>query len=142
MNRILMLALGGALGTLARYVVNGLVSARLGGLGALTAVFPLGTVVVNVSGCLVIGLLAAVAEPSLGRAWLRPEWRDFLLIGLCGGYTTFSSYALQTLNLARDAEWMWAFLNVAASNVLCLAAVFLGRAAGLLLQARFHGGAL
>jgi CrcB protein len=139
---MLMLATGGALGTLARYIVNGLVSSRQAEIGALPEVFPLGTVAVNVSGCLVIGFIAAIAEPSLGRAWLRPEWRDFLLIGFCGGYTTFSSYALQTLNLVRDAEWAWALLNIVASNTLCLVAVFFGRAAGLLLQSMFHGGAL
>lgn len=123
-----MLALGGALGTLARYGVNGLVSARI-------ATFPFGTMVVNVTGCFVIGLLAAVSGPGLGRVWLRGEWRDFLMVGLCGGYTTFSSYAIQTLNLARDGQWWPVAANIIGSNALGLLAVWLGLVCGRLLQA-------
>jgi CrcB protein len=87
-------------------------------------------------------LVAAISDATIGRAWLKPEWRDFLIIGFCGGFTTFSSYGIQTLNLARDGEWLFAALNVAASNIIGLFAVYLGWAAGRLLQAGFHGGAL
>lgn len=138
MIRLLMLAGGGALGTLARYGFNGLVSHHQGKFIAWTASFPLGTVLVNTTGCFLIGFLATVSGPALGRAWLKPEWRDFWLIGFCGGYTTFSSYALQTLNLGRDAEWIWAALNIIGSNVLCLLAVYAGRVCALLLQSRLH----
>ena len=139
MLRILLVALGGAIGSAARYGLNGLISERALRSGSWLPIFPFGTLVVNVSGCFAIGLLAAVSGPSLGRVWLRPEWRDLLMIGLCGGYTTFSSFGLQTLELARDGEWLLASANVLASNVLCLAAVYLGRAAGLALQARLAG---
>jgi CrcB protein len=133
-SRFLLLCLGGALGTAARYGLNGLISHHQDKHLPWAAVFPLGTMMVNVTGCFAIGFIATVSGPAMGRAWLRPEWRDFLLIGFCGGYTTFSSYAWQTLTLARDAEWLWVALNVIASNVLCLVAVWLGRACGLWLQ--------
>jgi CrcB protein len=90
----------------------------------------------------VIGFLAAISGPAMGRAWLKPEWRDFLMVGFCGGYTTFSSFGLQTLNLARDGEWLYVAGNVLGSNVLGFVAVYLGWVAGRLLQSRFHGGAL
>ncbi len=133
-----LLFLGGGLGTVARYGLNGFVTQRW----PFAATFPLGTMIVNVSGCFVIGFLAAVGDPSLGRAWLRPHWRDFLAIGFCGGYTTFSSYGIQTLDLARDGEWLYVAGNVIGSNALGLLAVFLGRAFGLWLQSKFHGGSL
>jgi len=120
MQRFLLLALGGALGTFARYGVNGLITQRI-------ATFPLGTMAVNVSGCFVIGLLSPLA--------LRPEWRLFLLVGFCGGYTTFSSYGIQTLELARDSEWLHVALNILGSNLFGLLAVYLGWACGRMLSA-------
>jgi CrcB protein len=142
MHRILMVCLGGALGTVARYALNGLISHHQAKGTALPAIFPLGTLIINVSGSFAIGFIAAISEPDLGRGWIRPELRDFLMIGLCGGYTTFSSYSLQSLNLARDGEWLLLALQVVGSNFLCLVAVYLGRVCALLLQSRFHGGAL
>ncbi|MCG3148874.1 MAG: putative fluoride ion transporter CrcB [Verrucomicrobiae bacterium] len=120
-KRLLLLALGGALGTVARYGLNGLVAQRM-------PTFPLGTLVVNFSGCFLIGLLAPLA--------LRPEWRLFLMVGFCGGYTTFSSFSLQTFDLARDGEWLAVAVNVIGTNVLCLLGVYLGVVCGRLL----HGG--
>jgi len=142
MFRLLLLIVGGALGTLARYGLNGVISAHQSKHYPLVAVFPLGTLVINVTGCFAIGVIAAVSGPSTGRAWIKPEWRDFLMIGFCGGYTTFSSYGLQTLNLARDGEWIGVALNIAGSNVLGLLATYLGLVAGRALQAKFHGGTL
>ena len=140
MLKVFLLTFGGALGTVSRYAVNGLISEHQGKHYPWSAVFPLGTLIVNVSGCFAIGFIAAVSGPAMGRAWLKPEWRDFLMIGFCGGYTTFSSYGLQTLNLARDAEWFGVVLNVFGSNMLGLLAVYLGRVFGLLLQSKLHGG--
>ena len=142
MYRLLLLIIGGALGTLARYGLNGVISTHQSKHFPLVAVFPLGTLIVNVTGCFAIGFIAAVSGPASGRAWLKPEWRDFLMIGFCGGYTTFSSYGLQTLNLARDGEWISVALNVVGSNVLGLFAVYLGLVCGRTLQAKLHGGAL
>jgi CrcB protein len=132
---MLFLAVGGALGTLARYGLNGVVSARI-------ATFPLGTMVVNVMGCFAIGFIAAVSDPSFGRAWLKTGWRDFLMVGFCGGFTTFSSYGLQTLNLAGDSEWLFAGLNIIGSNFIGLVAVYLGWVLGRFIQAKLHGGAM
>ena len=140
MFKLLLLALGGAIGTLARYGLNGLVSHHQAKHLPWAVVFPLGTVLVNVTGCFVIGFIATVSSPAMGRAWMKPEWRDFWLVGFCGGYTTFSSYGLQTLNLARDAEWLSVALNIVGSNVLCLLAVYLGRVCALWLGTRMHGG--
>ena len=142
MFRLLLLTFGGALGTLARYGLNGVISEHQSKHYPLAAVFPLGTLIVNISGCFAIGVIAAVSGPATGRAGLKPEWRDFLMIGFCGGYTTFSSFGLQTLNLARDGEWLAVTLNIVGSNVLCLLAVYLGWVCGRALQAKFHGGAL
>lgn len=140
MFRLLLLIIGGALGTLARYGLNGVISTHQPKHYPLVAVFPLGTVIINVTGCFLIGFIAAISAPATGRAWLKPEWRDFLMIGFCGGYTTFSSYGLQTLNLALDGEWLGVTLNIVGSNVLGLVAVYLGLVCGRALQAKLHGG--
>ena len=142
MFTLLLICLGGALGTAARYTVDGLISGYQVKHIASFAVFPLGTLAVNVFGSFAIGFVSAISGPSLGRVWLRPAQRDFLMIGCFGGFTTFSSYALQSLNLARDGEWLFAWLNVLGSNSLCLLAVYLGLVCGLFLQSRFHGGLL
>ena len=136
MLRLIILAVGGALGTLARYGLNGLVSEHQGRQFGLPAVFPLGTMIVNISGCYAIGVIAAVSGPALGRVWIKSEWRDFLMIGFCGGYTTFSSFGLQTLNLARDREWFYVAANVLGSNILGLLAVYLGWISGRWIQQR------
>lgn len=121
MLKVLLLALGGALGTLARYALNGAIANH-------APTFPLGTMIVNITGCFVIGLLAPLT--------LRPEWRLFLLVGFCGGYTTFSSFGLQTLDLARDGEWLYVALNVLGSNALGLLAVYVGLVCGRAVMSR------
>ena len=126
MIRLLLLALGGALGTLARHGLNGLVTDGQSNRQGWAALFPLGTMMVNITGCFIIGLLAAWSGPALGRDWMKPHWRDLLMVGFCGGYTTFSSFGLQTLHLARDGEWWLAALNILGTNALCLVAVWLG----------------
>jgi CrcB protein len=80
---------------------------------------------VNVTGSFVVGILAAMAMPE-GRWILAPPARAFLMIGVCGGYTTFSSFSLQTLSLAHDGQWLSALLNTIGSCVFCLIAVWLG----------------
>jgi fluoride exporter len=91
----LWVALGGALGSVSRYWLSGVVAARWG------ETFPWGTLVVNVTGSVLIGFLSALGLPE-GR-WLAPPGvRLFFMVGVCGGYTTFSSFSLQTLNLLRD----------------------------------------
>jgi CrcB protein len=117
----LWVAIGGALGSVGRFWLSGLVAARFG------ETFPLGTLVINVTGSFVIGIIAALATPE-GRmdSQSRAFATQFLMYGICGGYTTFSSFSLQTLNLARDGEWLYAGANILFSVVLCLLGVWLG----------------
>jgi CrcB protein len=122
----ILVMLGGALGTCARFWVSGFVAQRAGEF------FPLGTLVVNVSGSFVVGLFAAFAG-SEGPVLVSPRFRQFFMIGVCGGYTTFSSFSLQTLDLARDGDWMKALLNTGLSFACCLLAVWLGRILALAL---------
>jgi len=123
----LWIALGSGLGGAARYWFSGVV-ARLFG-----ETFPWGTLLVNVTGSLLIGLFFTVTEPD-GRLLASPALRQFVMVGIFGGYTTFSSFSLQTLALARDGEWALASLNCVASLVLCLAGVWLGHVAGMLIN--------
>jgi CrcB protein len=117
----LWVALGGALGSVSRFWINGLVSEKIG------ATYPWGTLVINVTGSLVIGVAGSLATPE-GRmdSQTRQFVTQFLMIGICGGYTTFSSFSLQTLNLLRDREWLYAGGNILLSVALCLVAVWLG----------------
>jgi CrcB protein len=119
----LCVALGSALGGVARFWLSGLVGQRFG------ESFPWGTMFVNVTGSFVIGLVGTLTGPE-GRLLVPSDARIFVMVGICGGYTTFSSFSLQTLNLARDGEWLWAGGNVLLSVVLCLAAVWLGHVCG------------
>lgn len=119
LNYVLVMV-GGALGTGARFWMSGFVAERAGEF------FPLGTLVVNVSGSFAVGLFAGFTG-SEGPVLVSPRFRQFFMIGVCGGYTTFSSFSLQTLELARDGDWMKAWLNVGLSFSCCLAAVWLGR---------------
>ena len=116
---IIMVGLGGALGSMARYVCS-LALARWFG-----ETFPWGTLFVNIVGSFIIGfyfMLTAVG----GRLLVSPDWRIFVTVGICGGFTTFSSLSLQTLLLLRDREWLYAGLNAFGSLALCMAAVWLG----------------
>ena len=87
--------------------------------------FPWGTLLANITGSLIIGFFATLTGPD-GRIFASSTVRQFVMIGLCGGYTTFSSFSLQTLNLANDGEWLQAGGNIIGSVVLCLLAVWLG----------------
>lgn len=121
--------LGGALGTGARFWASGLIAERFG------EIFPLGTLFVNVTGSFIIGFCAGLLDPQ-GPHLITPRLRQFVMIGICGGYTTFSSFSLQTLELARDGDWLRAGLNSVLSFLCCLTAVWLGRSAALLLAPR------
>lgn len=117
----LLIALGGALGSVARFWVAEAISTYF------TTDFPWGTIVANVSGCFTIGVIAALTGD--GRTLAAMQTREFLMIGVLGGYTTFSSFSLQTLLLAQNGEWLRAGANVGLSLVACLAAVWLGHMA-------------
>ena len=112
-------ALGGALGSVFRYMLSNAV-ARFAG-----EAMPWGTLLVNVLGSFVIGWFA-VATTSSGRVAATPEFRTFVMVGVCGGFTTFSSFSLQTLALFEDGEPLRASANILLSVALCLASVWLG----------------
>lgn len=123
----LWIALGGALGSVARYACSSAAAHAFG------ETFPWGTLIVNVAGSFVIGVFATLTGPD-GRWLLPPDARLFVTIGICGGYTTFSSFSLQTLNLIRGGEFTAAFGNILGSVFLCLAGVWLGYVAGALIN--------
>jgi CrcB protein len=112
-------ALGGAIGSVARLWLSVQVG-LLTGLG-----FPWGTILVNIIGSLVIGFVATLTGPN-GRVVVPIDAQAFVMVGLCGGFTTFSAFSLQTLELARDGRLLHAGANILLSVVLCLTAVALG----------------
>jgi fluoride exporter len=114
--------IGGAIGGASRYFVAGAVTARLG------AGFPWGTLTVNASGALAVGVLTALLAAGPLAAATHAQW--LLIAGFCGSYTTVSSFALQTLALAQNGLRFAALANVIASLALCLLAVWIGLAAG------------
>ena len=122
----ILVMLGGALGTGARFWASGFVAEKAGKL------FPLGTLVVNVTGSFAIGFFAAFTDPG-APLLVSPRLRQFFMIGVCGGYTTFSSFSLQTVDLVQDGDWFKACLNMVLSFASCVAAVCLGRILALAL---------
>jgi CrcB protein len=122
MAAYLLIALGSAIGGAARYWATQFVGARVGEL------FPWGTLAVNASGSLLIGVLGALSQPN--ALWhASPDARLFLMVGVLGGFTTFSAFSLQTLNLMRDGEGLYAAAYVVGSVIVCLLAVWAGFAA-------------
>ncbi|HSB58894.1 MAG TPA: fluoride efflux transporter CrcB [Methyloceanibacter sp.] len=121
MAAYIWIAIGSALGGMARYWCSG-VAARLIG-----ETFPWGTMLVNVLGSFIIGFFATLTGPD-GRIFADTLTRQFVMIGILGGYTTFSSFSLQTLSLVQDGEWLLASANIALSVIACLLAVWAGYA--------------
>jgi CrcB protein len=117
------IALGSAVGGLGRYWCSGLVARWTG------EAFPWGTIAVNVLGSFLIGTIAVVTGPD-GRLLVGTAARQGMMIGVLGGFTTFSSFSLQTLTLLRDGEWLYAGANVGLSVALCLVGTWLGFVVG------------
>ena len=124
MQIYLWIALGSALGGAGRYWCSGVIARHIG------ETFPWGTMTVNVVGSLLIGLLATVSDPD-GRLLMSSTMRQFVMIGVFGGFTTFSSFSLQTLNLVRDGQWVPASLYILGSVAFCLVGVWLGHGLGI-----------
>ncbi|HEX4181367.1 MAG TPA: fluoride efflux transporter CrcB [Caulobacteraceae bacterium] len=124
----LWIAFGSALGGMARYACSGLIAGWFG------QAFPWGTLFINVFGSFVIGFFATLTGPD-GRILVSGDVRQFVMVGVCGGYTTFSSFSLQTLTLAQGGEWARAGLNILASVTLCLLSVWIGHVAAASLNA-------
>ena len=119
MTNLLLVGLGGFIGSILRYLLSGYVQ------GSSRSVdFPFGTLAVNLIGCFVIGFLAQLAE---GRGLFTSQARSFIFVGILGGFTTFSSFGNETINLARDSQFVNALANISANVILGLFAVWLGR---------------
>jgi CrcB protein len=114
---ILLVGAGGFAGSIARFLSQHLV------LKYYPSSFPWGTLLVNITGCFLIGLIYALAEKG---TLISPEVRLLLATGFCGGFTTFSSFAYENIALMRDGEWLYAFLYIVASVVVGLLAAYLG----------------
>ncbi|HEY4414888.1 MAG TPA: fluoride efflux transporter CrcB [Verrucomicrobiae bacterium] len=123
----LWVALGGAIGSMGRYWVSGLVSHHYPGT------FPLGTLLINIFGSFIIGFFAAMTG-SDSRLVAAPGFRPFFMVGICGGFTTFSSFSLETLKRLQEGEWFYAGANILLSMALCLIAVWLGYLLGATLN--------
>lgn len=132
MRLTLAVALGGALGSWARWSLGGWVQRRASAASGAVALFPAGTLAINLLGCFAIGLVATFAEE---RGSLDPAWRIFLLVGVLGGFTTFSTFGYETVALVRAGNLTLAALNVGCSVAGGLAGVWLGMA-----TARWLGG--
>ena len=117
----LVIGIGSALGGLARYGTGALAVALWG------PSFPWGTMLINILGSFVIGGFATLTGPD-GRVYVGPLGRQFVMVGLCGGYTTFSSFSLESLQLLQQGRALAAGANIALSLVLCLFAVWVGHA--------------
>ena len=122
--RLLLIAVFGAIGTLARYGLQGLVQVKMG------STFPYGTLAINLTGCFFLGL---IGQFTLNRMVISPELRMAIALGFFGGYTTFSSFGWETAKMLEAGEWLWATTYVASSVVLGL---FLS-VAGIRLASRF-----
>lgn len=119
LDKVLLVGAGGFIGSVLRYVIGGLVQSAVP-----TSTFPYGTLVVNATGCFSIGLVSQLIEV---QGALGPGARAFLVVGLLGGYTTFSAFGNETVNLMRDGQRVTAGMNIGGQIVLALCAVWLGR---------------
>jgi CrcB protein len=126
MNRLLLLVgIGGFTGSILRYVISGAIQQL-----TQSTSFSYGTLAVNIVGCLIIGILSQLAE-SYGL--LTAETRALLITGVLGGFTTFSTFSNETMNLFRDSENLLGLLNIGAHIFLGLGAVWMGRTLALIL---------
>jgi CrcB protein len=114
---LLLIGTGGFLGSISRYLASRFLQ------NSIPSSFPYGTFFVNITGCLLIGIIYGLSEKS---SLLTPEWRLFLAVGFCGGFTTFSTFANENLALLRDGEFFYFFLYTGLSVFLGIAATFMG----------------
>jgi CrcB protein len=116
LKSIALIGLGGAIGSILRFLLTTFVEGRI-----LPNSFPYGTLIVNVTGCFAIGLIYALSD----KMNISPEFRGFLATGICGGYTTFSAFSYQSINLMRDGHTMQFFAYILGSVTLGLIATFI-----------------
>ena len=122
MKPLLLIGFGGGIGSICRYLVQVLITRHFAGA------FPAGTLLVNITGCFIIGLLFGLANR---HAWLTLEWRLFLITGICGGYTTFSSFSYESINLIKEGNYAlfisYVFLSVGVGLLATLGGAALAR---------------
>ena len=114
---LFLIGLGGGIGSIGRYLVQVLITRHF------ASTFPAGTLLVNITGCFIIGLLFGLGNR---HAWLTLEWRLFLITGICGGYTTFSSFSYESISLIREGNYLYFLSYVLLSVALGLLATFGG----------------
>ena len=119
MKPVLIIGIGGAFGSICRYLAQVYIGKYT------TLIFPVGTLVVNLTGCFLIGILFGLSSKY---AWMTMEWRLFLMAGICGGYTTFSGYSLDSINLLRQGNYTYFFVYVLGSVVIGLLLTIAGAA--------------
>ena len=120
-QKFLFLGLAGAMGTFTRYWLSGVVQRHI------AAEFPFGTIVVNICGCLLFGLLWSFLEDKLS---IGAQMRMIIFVGFFGAFTTFSSFVFETAQLLDESQWIWAFGNILVQNILGIAAIIAGLAIG------------
>ncbi|MCA1552867.1 MAG: fluoride efflux transporter CrcB [Chloroflexi bacterium] len=118
MVHYILAAIGGAMGATLRYLVGGIVQNALN-----RPDFPYSTLLINVVGCLVFGLIIGLVDEGHR---ITPEQRTFMLVGVLGGFTTFSTFGYETFAFLRDGEWLYAMLNIGAQTALGVLGVWLG----------------
>jgi CrcB protein len=116
MRILLLVGTGSFIGGIGRFLLSQFVQSKIG------HPFPAGTLAVNIIGCLVIGIVFGLGE----RTHISAEWRLFIMTGICGGFTTFSAFGLETVNLLRDGQNLYAFIYITASLLLGIVATFTG----------------
>ena len=117
MKSLLYIGIGGGLGSILRYIVQVFIGRHV------PLIFPLGTFVVNCSGCFLIGIFYSLATKY---TTITPEWRLFLITGICGGFTTFSTFAFENMSLLRSGDFLYFSIYIVASVALGIAGVFAG----------------
>ncbi len=119
MNDILVISIGAILGANARWIISRYAARILG------PTFPYGTLFINVTGSFIVGFFMIWATE---RVLLDPRWRLLIVVGFCGAFTTFSSYAFETMAYFEQGQWLLMFTNFASNNLLCLGAALAGMA--------------
>jgi len=117
MKQLIFIGMGGFIGSVSRYWVQLFINKYL------AVIFPVGTFIVNITGCFAIGVLYALADKN---AWMSLEWRLFLITGICGGYTTFSTFSYESIQLFRQGNYLFFLLYVVLSVLLGLLATIGG----------------
>jgi CrcB protein len=118
MRNYVLVAFGGGIGSVFRFAVGEM-------LAPFDPWHPLATLLINVSGCFIISFLHFVSDPT-GRVYIGPRSRLFLLVGVCGGYTTFSTFSLLSFEAVKRQNWFDLWANILVSHLLCLVAVWAG----------------